>query len=1126
MKRAAYAVGAIVLAAVLAAALLGPAYIDRPAVQAGIQQRLSQMLGGQVAWESLQVALLPVPHGELHNLRVDLPGKLAASADGVNAYLRLWPLLRGAVEISSLTLKKPSIRVAPNGGSSPAGPASDTRFDALSAYRAAMEPAARLLLEFAPDTGFRLEEATVELGPDFTLRDLRADARTDGKGVDLQLSSAANVWKRLSVEARVDYADLAARATIAVEALSLDKDVPPATLRARLRTDGKSSVEGDFDGGVEAVLPVAKGKLVAPVGKPAQLVAELSGVELAQALALARRKMTGLDAIESARGRLSAKIDASLERDWGLRVDIVQSSAAVKLAQLPWELAAQGAKIALSGERLNVTDLKGSLGSSTFSGGALQVEFAQPARLSAASAHATLDLAQLFPWLRTKLPLEQVDSVSGSAEVTLNRLALRFDKPEAADFDAVVRPRNVGATLKGLPGIVRLAAGEIRADSKRVRIAGLRGTVGKSEFSDAKLQLELGSAPRISAGSARASLQLDQWFPWLQTKISLDEVASVAGRAEVNLNRLALRFDNPAAADYDVAVTPRGVNALLKALPAAVTADGGSVRASPKQATLENVAVAMLDARTRVSGTIGIEKPALELALADGVAGEKVVQWGLERGEVPSRFEPKTPLRFAAKRVAWSQQGTLRADARVDFEGGQQVAFVLASKPKMLELPRIAIKDTASDAVLSLTLAGDVARVSFSGALQGRTIAAMLRRPGPETASGSAQGKIQLNVDRLQPRRTVAEGRLRVEALDLSWLAGKKAIVERLDLTAEPANARLVEAQLNLDEQHLDVRGTVQRTEQGPVIDARLESPGVDLGRLLPEPPPKEEKKGESNIWPLPITGRIEMRIGFVQYKDYKVAPFEGRLSLEREQARLEVQQARMCGVSFPMELEAVPEKVTAAAHISMRDEPFERAIQCLTKGTVQITGNADLTAELRTEGRRPNLARNLTGTVQAEMRKGSVHKFALLGNILSLRNIASLNKMEQGGFPYRRMTAKGNFKDGAFLLEEGFFDSDAVRVAAHGRVGVQDPDTQLSVLIGLLTNVDRVTGAIPIVGYVFGGSLTAIPVSVTGDIRNPLVVPLGPRAVTDSLLGIFERTLKLPGKLTVPANEPQPPEK
>src|SRR6185436_4982660 len=138
-----------------------------------------------------------------------------------------------------------------------------------------------------------------------------------------------------------------------------------------------------------------------------------------------------LDAIDSAQGRLSAKVEAFLEPAWRLHVDIVQSNAAVKLAQLPWELSPHSAKVALTSERVKVTDLKGSLGSSTFSDAALQVELAQPARLSEASARATLDLAQLFPWLQTMLPLDEVSSVSGRAEVSLKRLALRFDKPEA-----------------------------------------------------------------------------------------------------------------------------------------------------------------------------------------------------------------------------------------------------------------------------------------------------------------------------------------------------------------------------------------------------------------------------------------------------------------------------------------------------------------------------------------------------------------------------------------------------------------------------------------------------------------------------------------------------------------------
>jgi len=112
----------------------------------------------------------------------------------------------------------------------------------------------------------------------------------------------------------------------------------------------------------------------------------------------------------------------------------------------------------------------------------------------------------------------------------------------------------------------------------------------------------------------------------------------------------------------------------------------------------------------------------------------------------------------------------------------------------------------------------------------------------------------------------------------------------------------------------------------------------------------------------------------------------------------------------------------------------------------------------------------------------------------------------------------RGRFQDGEFLVDEGAFDSDALNLAATGRVDLLGASSRLTVLVGLLTTVDRVAGAIPIVGDIFGGSLTALPVSVSGDIRDPLVVPLGPGAVSQRLLDILGNTARLPGKLLVPA--------
>lgn len=989
MKRAAYALGAVALLALLIV-LVAPALVDTPTARAEIQRRLAQALDGQVTWGALEMGWFPAPHGELREVRVEMPGRLSATVDRVQVYLRFWPLLRGRAEVASLSVSRPQIRVE---GSEKA---EQQPFDAVAAYRKAIEPVVKALQQFAPNTVVRIERAALNVAE---LRELNASLRTTGKGMELQLDVASAFWKRLAIDARVAYADLAARGRVELDALVVDRDIPPATIRAELRTDAKSAVECDFDASLGA-LGSAKGKALLPAGKPAQISAHMDAVDVAQAIALARRKGTDLDVIESAGGRLAVKADLDAGPPWHLQLDVVKSDASVKLAALPWKLSLHAARLSVTPERLRVADLRGAAGDSPFSDVGLQIDFGPPARLSAASGNATLQLAQIFPWLRTKAPLDDVASLSGHVDVTLNRLALRFDRPAQADFDAVA--------------------------------------------------------------------------------------------------------------------TPRKVSAALKMLPAPVTVDGGSVQVGAKQVRLTRVAAGMLDARALVSGTFTLQNSALELAIAEGVAGEKLVHWALERGAVPARLEPKTPIRLSAQRIAWAPQGALEADARLEFDRGPGVGIALALRPGLLELRRLSIKDAHSDATVSATVADDLVQATFSGTLLGRSIAAMLRQSPSD--SGSAQGEMRFTIDRAQPQRSVAEGRLRVEALDLSWLAGKRAIVERIELDAGKETLRIADARLDWEEQRFGLRGVVRRTDAGPVIEARLESPGVDLERVLPPPRPRAPGEKKVEIFPLPVSGRIEVRTGFVNYKRYRIEPFDGILSLERQRARLEIKEALMCGVSFPLEVEAVPAEIVAAIHLAMKNQPLEETMRCLTGDMVQITGNADFSAELRTHGRRPNLLRNLTGTAQADLRQGRVKKFALLGNILSVRNIGSVQRMREDGFAYRGMSVRGHFEGGGFVVEEGAFDSDAVNLAATGRVDLLGADSRLTVLVGLLTFVDRVAGAIPILGDIFGGSLTALPISVSGDIRDPLVVPLDPRAITEHLLGILGRTAKLPGKLLVPA--------
>ena len=1023
MKRLAYLAGALLVLAVTAV-LVAPSLVDAPAARAEIQRRLSHALQGQIEWQALELALFPVPHGELKQVRVEIPGKLSAAAENVNVYLALWPLLRGSPEVSSVTVVRPSLRIAP-------ARKSDQPFD----YRGAMDAAARALREYAPDMELRVDGAAVQI-EGLALRDVNARARTDGKGVDLELEAASDWWKRVAAKARMEYADLSARAS-----------------------------------------------------------AELADFELAR-----------LQLPVAVEGKVSLRASASLAESWQAQLEITKTDAAVKLDALPWKIAPRSAQVALVPGRVVVSGVDGTLDQSKFTALAVEIDL-EGKRLAAGSGRATLPLEQWLPWLK----LEEVVSASGSVDVQLERLALAFDQPAQADFEALVTPRNLHATLKSIPMPLSVKSGALRATRARYALHEVAGTLGASSFSGIAAQLD----PKgISSASGRASVALAEWLPLLKR----EEIVSVSGTADVALNRLALRFERPADADYDALLTPRKVSAALKMLPAPVALDGGTIRVAAGQARLEKVAASLLDASALVSGTVG---KTIEVAVADGVTGERLVRWALEQAGLPARFEPKTPLRFAAQRIAWKPDRALEADARADFEGGPALGVALAWRPELLELRRVTIKDARSDAAFSATMAGDLIQASFAGTLDGRSIPAMLREPLPG-ASGTAQGELRATIDRRDPARTLAEGRLRITALDLSWLAGKKALIERAEIVSDRVATRVSGARFGWAEQYFELSGEARRTDEGPVIEARIESAGVDVLRLLPPPEPNAPRRKSSALWPLPVSGRIEMSTAFAQYKGYRIEPLAGVLTLEPQRARLEVSQARMCGVSFPMEIEARPDHNTAAVHVAMKDEPLERAVRCLTGGNVELTGTADLTAELRTQGQRPHLLRDMSGSAQAEVRDGRVKKLALIGNILAFRGIASLEDMQSDGFPYRRMTAKGQFAGGQFRLEEGFFDSSAARLAATGHIDLLGPNSRLTVLLAPLTSVERVVGAIPLLGDVFGGTMVALPVEVIGDIRDPYVVPLGPRAISDQLLGIFERTLRLPGKLAVPEH-PKP---
>lgn len=740
-----------------------------------------------------------------------------------------------------------------------------------------------------------------------------------------------------------------------------------------------------------------------------------------------------------------------------------------------------------------------------------------------------------------------------STDATLEAAGIR---PQAwLDWSFSASPIHVGLPNASLKARLRGAAGkpvecDVAIDAgivdavgpgKRVRVEGVRiGAHLQAKAEELFIrtdELRLGASV-LGAGELRYALKngslalatgyeldLAQVLEYARELAPKDAQASLA-RVSAASGRLKGRLTVASAGSawtLGVAAENSDAGVQLEDMPGPVVLSGASVSLSPDSVKVERAMLSLLDGSAVASATISdyARGPRVRGSLAKATLGPEVLGWIWKTAALPSSLALKTPIELAIPRFNWAPKAPLDLQASAGFPGGTLLAVDLSWAKGALNLRRAAITDKLSDVSVSLREKGELLEGRYAGKLDSRSLAAILANAAG--GAGELKGDLRFTLDTAYRRRTTALGMLKGEKIDLSWLAGKPARIERLDLSASGEAMHIAEATIDWAEQRATVRGDITRTPTGPVIDAQIDSPGIVVDALLP---PKKEEKTESKpakIWPLPVTGQVVLRAGFIQQGTYKVAPVNGSLILEPERAHVDVKEGVLCGISLPFTLEATPKGYSAATQIRVAKQPTEEVMRCLTNEGVLITGTLDAKADLRTQGNaRAELLRNLKGTVDLGVRSGLVKKFAIIGNILAMQNVVSLAmqggpKFSEGGFPFREIKAAGHFEKGRFVLEEGFFHSDAVGIGADGWVSLSDYDCRLTVLVAPLALADAVVRNLPVLGYVVGSSFTSLPVGVSGDIRDPVVIPLGPSAITSSLLGIFNRTIKLPGKALEP---------
>jgi hypothetical protein len=210
--------------------------------------------------------------------------------------------------------------------------------------------------------------------------------------------------------------------------------------------------------------------------------------DLADVLAITRRVLgrggeAVLADIESVRGRASGRFAYEARRSGPhFAVDVAKLAATGRYRGVPFPLEVSQGEVNYAGDRLRVRRLAGSVGGSRVQGdGEAELVFGAEPAVHAARATLSLVLDELHPWLasleRLQPALKELKSLTGTTAVRLVRMSGPLADPAAIDFQAVVQPQRLRASLTGLPAPVTVAGGEANVTSRAVRLNGLQAAL-------------------------------------------------------------------------------------------------------------------------------------------------------------------------------------------------------------------------------------------------------------------------------------------------------------------------------------------------------------------------------------------------------------------------------------------------------------------------------------------------------------------------------------------------------------------------------------------------------------------------------------------------------------------------
>ena len=250
--------------------------------------------------------------------------------------------------------------------------------------------------------------------------------------------------------------------------------------------------------------------------------------------------------VRQVRGRASGRLILGGRLDSiEAKVEVSSIRASGSYEPIPLLLEIEGGGVLFEGSTIVVQDLRGHVGSSSFSHTTGRLDLDEGAYLEVTSGQGTLELEEIQPWLSSlawsREALGEVESAQGT--LSLSKLEFRgaVSRPEGWQFAIKGELARAAMDTGILPGMLLLSRGSFEATPERVSFHDL-----VLSFSDASF-FASGAVDRYLEGDPRLDLVLEgsagpvtgQWF-WGQAGLP----AALKPRAPVSISAARLVWDD------------------------------------------------------------------------------------------------------------------------------------------------------------------------------------------------------------------------------------------------------------------------------------------------------------------------------------------------------------------------------------------------------------------------------------------------------------------------------------------------------------------------------------------------------------------------------------------------------